>query len=64
MNNLRSLPLCVLASAFLCSVAALAQQAAPAARIVSPIDESNLITLRGNTNPACQRAERPWRGQP
>ncbi len=51
MNNLRSFPLCVLASAFLCSVVALAQQAAPAARIVSPLDESNLITLKGNTNP-------------
>ncbi len=51
MNNLRSLPLCVLASAFLCSAAALAQQAAPAVRIVIPIDESNLVTLKGNVNP-------------
>ena len=51
MNNLRSLPLCVLASAILCSAVALAQQAAPAVRIVSPIDESNLATLKGNTSP-------------
>ena len=52
MNNLRSLPLFVLASAFLCTAAALAQQAAPAVRIVDKIDESNLVTLKGNTPPA------------
>ncbi|MGA9061905.1 MAG: hypothetical protein WB341_09600, partial [Terracidiphilus sp.] len=51
MINLRSLPLCALASAFVCSAAALAQQAAPAARIVNPIDESQLVTLKGNINP-------------
>ena len=51
MINLRSLPLCALASAFICSAAALAQQAAPAARIVNPIDESQLVTLKGNVNP-------------
>ena len=52
MNNLRSLPLFVLASAFLCTAAAMAQQAAPAVRIVDKIDESNLVTLKGNTHPA------------
>ena len=51
MNNLRSISLFVLASAFLCSTAALAQQAILAARIVGPIDEGNLVTLKGNTNP-------------
>ena len=51
MNNLRSIPLCVLASAFLCTAAALAQRAAPAVRIFSPIDENNLVTLKGNTLP-------------
>jgi subtilase family serine protease len=50
--NSRSLPLCVLASAFLCSAASMAQQAAPAARIVNPIDESQLVTLRGSFNPS------------
>ena len=47
----RSLPLCVLASVILCSVASMAQNVAPAARIVSAIDESQLITLRGSFNP-------------
>ena len=51
MNNLRSLPLFVLAGAVLCSTAALAQQTAPAVRIVSAIDESNLVTLKANTLP-------------
>ena len=51
MNNSRSLPLFVLASALVCSAAAMAQQAAPAARIVSSIDESRLATLKGNTLP-------------
>ena len=48
----RSLPLCVLASVFLCSAASMAQNAAPAVRIVNPIDESQLVTLSGNTHPA------------
>lgn len=47
----RSLPLCVFASVFFCSAAAVAQQAAPAVRIVSPVDENQLVTLKGNTNP-------------
>ncbi|MGA2753506.1 MAG: protease pro-enzyme activation domain-containing protein [Terracidiphilus sp.] len=52
MINSRSLPLCVLASVFLCSVAAPAQNVAPTIRIVNPIDESQLVTLKGNTHPA------------
>lgn len=51
MTNLRSLPLCLLAGAFLCSAAALAQNAAPSVRIVSPIDESSLVTIRGTVHP-------------
>jgi len=48
--NSRSLPLCVLASVFLCSIASVAQRVAPAIRIVSAIDESQLVTLRGSLN--------------
>jgi subtilase family serine protease len=51
MNNLRSLPLLVLASAFLCSVAALAQQVSPSSRIVASIDENRLATLEGGVSP-------------
>lgn len=50
MTNMRSLPLYALASALLCT-AAMAQSSAPAVRIVSPIDESQLVALRGNVNP-------------
>lgn len=50
MKILRSLPLCALASALL-GTAAMAQSAAPTVRIVSPIDESQLVTLKGNVNP-------------
>ena len=50
--NPRSLPLCVLASVFLCSAASMAQNVAPAVRIVNPIDENQLVTLAGNTHPA------------
>ncbi len=49
MNKLRSLPLCLLASAFLCSVSSLAQQAT--VRITSPIDENQLVALQGNVSP-------------
>jgi hypothetical protein len=41
-----------LAIALLCASAALAQQFAPTARIVNPINESQLTTLKGNTHPA------------
>jgi len=50
MANLRSLPLCVLTTALL-SCTALAQSAAPAARIVSPVDDNQLVALKGNVNP-------------
>jgi subtilase family serine protease len=52
MRPLRSLPFYVVASALLCSMAAMAQQFAPAVRIVNRIDESQLVTLKGNTHPA------------
>ncbi len=51
MISSRSLSLCVLASVFACSVAAVAQRVAPAVRIVSAIDESQLVSLSGNVNP-------------
>jgi subtilase family serine protease len=51
MNHVRSLPLCVLAGAFLCSIPSLAQVASPSVRIVNRIDESQLVALRGNVNP-------------
>src|ERR1017187_7590182 len=52
MRLMRSLPLCALASALLCPVAAMAQQFAPTVRIIDRIDESRLVTLKGNTHPA------------
>ena len=52
MRPLRSLPLSLLGSTLLCASAALAQQFAPAVRIVNPINESQLTTLKGNTHPA------------
>ena len=51
MRPLRSLPLYVVASALLCSAAAMAQQFAPTVRIVDRIDESQLVALKGNTHP-------------
>jgi subtilase family serine protease len=50
MRPLRSLPLSVLASALLLGTAA-AQQFAPTTRIVTAIDENQLVTLKGNTLP-------------
>ncbi len=51
MINSRSLPLCAVASALLCSAVALAQHAAPAVRIVSPVDESHLVALHNTVHP-------------
>jgi trimeric autotransporter adhesin len=51
MRSLRSFALCVLASGLLCVTAATAQNAAPATRIVNPIDESQLVTLKGSVHP-------------
>ncbi len=56
MNKMSSLPLCVLASVFLCSISALAQQAAPAARIVNPVDESQRVTLTHTVHPLANAA--------
>lgn len=46
----RLLSLCVLASVFACS-ASIAQKSAPTARIAGPIDENQLVALRGSFNP-------------
>jgi subtilase family serine protease len=54
MLPLRSLPLILAAGALLSCSALIAQEAAPiasAVRIVDRIDESNLVTLAGNTHP-------------
>jgi hypothetical protein len=45
------IPLCILSSAFLFPAVAQGQGVAPTVRIVSRIDESQLVTLRGNTHP-------------
>ncbi|MGA3346202.1 MAG: protease pro-enzyme activation domain-containing protein, partial [Terracidiphilus sp.] len=47
-----SLPLCALVCLSLGSSILEAQGVAPTVRIVDRIDESNLVTLRGNTHPA------------
>jgi hypothetical protein len=52
MANLRPLPLCVLAGTLVASLASFAQQPAPQIRIAGPIDENQLVTLKGNTHPA------------
>jgi hypothetical protein len=51
MRNLRFLPLLALASLFGFAVAAKPQAITPQVRIVNPIDENSLATLRGNTHP-------------
>ena len=51
MGTLRSLPLYALASALLFAAVSPAQQAATAARIAGPIDDSQLVALKGNVNP-------------
>ena len=51
MRSMSSIPLFVLGSAMLCSMAGIAQQVAPTVRIVNRIDERNLVTLKGNTLP-------------
>ena len=52
MRLMRTLPLLALTSALVCGTTAIAQQFAPAVRIVDRIDEANLVTLKGNTHPA------------
>jgi subtilase family serine protease len=51
MATLRPLPLVALAGALLFSAILPAQQEASAVRIVNPIDENQLVTLKGNVNP-------------
>lgn len=55
MANPRLLPLSAVLSVFLCSTAVFAQQsavqAAPTVRITSPIDASQLVTIRGSVHP-------------
>jgi len=51
MRSPRLLTLLAAASILVCT-AAMAQQFAPAVRIVNRIDESQLVTLKGNTHPA------------
>ncbi|HEV2486693.1 MAG TPA: protease pro-enzyme activation domain-containing protein [Terracidiphilus sp.] len=51
MANLRTFPFCALAGVLLCSAALTAQNATPAIRIVNPIDESQLVTLKGTVHP-------------
>jgi trimeric autotransporter adhesin len=51
MATLRPLPLVALASALLFSAISPAQHASPAARIVNPVDENQLVPLKGNVNP-------------
>ncbi len=52
----RSSPLCVLASLAVFSLSALAQQAAPAARIVNAVDDSQLVTLQHTVHPLANAA--------
>ncbi len=51
MRPLRSLVLCVIPSALLIATAAMSQTSAPVARIVNPIDESQLTTIKGTVHP-------------
>jgi trimeric autotransporter adhesin len=51
MRSSRLLSLSVFASAMLFTPAAMPQTAAPAVRIVNPIDESQLVTLKGTVHP-------------
>ena len=51
MANQRRLPRCVVIIALLCSTALTAQRFAPSVRIVSRVDDSSLVTLKGNTLP-------------
>lgn len=56
MTRLRLSPLYALASALLLCGAAMAQSAAPAVRIVTPINEDHLVPLSGNVNPQASAA--------
>ena len=64
LNLLRSFSKFVFVSALLCGTAAMAQQFAPATRIVDRIDENHLVTLKGNTHPAATAANDRGRVSP
>ncbi len=64
MKLLRSFSKLVFAGALLCGIPAMAQQFAPATRIVDRIDESHLVTLKGNTHPAATAANDRGRVSP
>ncbi len=51
MTKMRTLFSCVLASALFCSTVLMAQNAEPFTRIVNPIDETQLVTLKGTVHP-------------
>ena len=51
MTYLRSFSLGVLVSAYLFGSTSMAQELAPAARIVNPVDESQTVTLSGTVHP-------------
>jgi subtilase family serine protease len=55
MRLLHSSLFCVVSATLLCA-ATIAQQAAPVVRIVSPIDEKQLVTLKGTVHPLANRA--------
>ena len=65
MTNMRTFPLSAFVCAALCSAALLwlrviagplRSAAAPTVRIVTQIDEGQLVTLKGNTHPAANAA--------
>ena len=51
MRSLRSLPIFVLSAALFAALPAVAQQVAPAVRIVNPIDEKQLVPIKGTVHP-------------
>jgi subtilase family serine protease len=65
-----SLPVCALACALFCSTALFGSLASPAQgvahanRIVDRIDESDLVTLKGNTHPSANMANDQGRVSP
>ena len=51
MRSLRFFPLSLVLAGLLFAAAATAQEASPAVRIVNPIDEKQLVTLKGTVHP-------------
>jgi len=51
MRPLRSFPLCVVLAVLLSGAAAIAQQALVSSRITNPIDEKQLVTIKGTVHP-------------